>query len=94
MLKKLLGEFHTLILDARNQVIYDTLDAEYDYYINHDLQTAIRKLSAAIKGSDEAIRYYPYNALSEISRKIDAPELLKEAREKYPDQLEQKDDEE
>lgn len=94
MLKKLLNEFRALILDTRNQVIYDTLEAEYDYYINHDLQTAIRKLNAAIKESDEAIRYYPYIALSEISRKIDAPELLKEAREKYPDELEQKDDEE
>jgi len=94
MLKKLLNEFRALILDTRNQVIYDTLEAEYDYYINHDLQTAIRKLNAAIKESDEAIRYYPYIALSEISRKIDAPELLKDAREKYPDELEQKDDEE
>ena len=94
MLKKLLNEFRALILDARNQVIYDTLEAEYDYYINHDLQTAIRKLNVAIKESDEAIRYYPYVALSDISRKIDAPELIKEARERYPNDLEQKDDEE
>lgn len=94
MLKKLLSEFRALILDTRNQVIYDTLEAEYDYYINHDLQTAIRKLNVAIKQSDEAIRYYPYIALSDISRRIDAPELLKEAREKFPNELEQKDDEE
>ena len=94
MLKKLLTEFRALILDTRNQVIYDTLEAEYDYFINHDLQTAIKKLNVAIKESDEAIRYYPFIALSEISRRIDAPELLKEAREKYPYELEQKDEEE
>jgi len=70
--------------------IYLTMEGEFEFYINHDLQRAVNKLEIALKTSKN--KYYPYKSLKEIYVKQDMRTPLQKLNDKYPKDMENEDD--
>lgn len=70
--------------------IYKTMIGEFEFYVNHDLESAIRKLELALKTSKN--KYYPYRSLIEIYVKCDMRDGIKKLEEDYPQNIDNSDD--
>lgn len=92
LLTKLLEEYGSLINSKFSNIIYTTLQIEYDFYINHkqDFIIALRKL---IADSPEEYKHYPYQALKEMTTSIKAEQTISDLPEKYGEALNDSDSE-
>lgn len=86
LLLSLLDEYKSLSLDKRNEVIYDTLKIEYDFYI-HKNRNVITRLRDTIHTAPKNIRYYPYLVLQDIARKMNAEKSINDLPSIYGDDL-------
>lgn len=94
ILSVMLSEYESLALDSKNKIIYKTLQAEFEFYINNDFAKSVGMLRSIIEEANSKIKYYPYRSLEEITLKRDAKSITSEFKKKYNDVLNVIDEEE
>ena len=92
LLKRLLDEFKSLSMDAHNEIMFQTMSLEYDYYIKHD-KSVLSKLKETVEHSSKDIRYYPYIALKKIAENMHATRAIDDLAGKFEGDLIEKDEE-
>lgn len=90
LLKRLLDEYKQLIVDSVTSTIYKTLCLEYDFYVLHD-QTVLTKLREIVSTSGKNIRYYPYQALKDIAKRLNALRTIDDLPDLYRHDLKERD---
>nr|DAQ41609.1 MAG TPA: TIR domain [Caudoviricetes sp.] len=74
ILQRLMSEMHKSF-DSHREIIYDTMQAEYTYYVNGKFIDAINMLRPIIVNNKDKFRNYPLRSLREICRKRDAMQI-------------------
>lgn len=73
-LTQLMKDMHNS-LDIHRDTIYETMKAEYTYYVDKDFSKSIELLKKAIDLGKDSYRNYPVKSLKEICKKNDATKI-------------------
>ncbi len=73
-LNRLMDEMHKSF-DIHRKIIYDTMQAEYSYFIKNQFTEAISKLRSIIENNFNRYRNYPLRSLREICQQQDAMQI-------------------
>lgn len=90
LLKQLLDEYRVLIVDSITDTIYKTLCLEYAYYGLHD-KDVLTKLRELVTVSPKNIRYYPYQVLRDVAKRMNALRTIDDLPQIYKQDLEDRD---
>ena len=77
--------------DSHREIIYNTMQAEYCFYVNGKFTEAITMLTQTITSNMDKYRNYPLRSLREMCRKRDAMQIYDDVLKKCKDFREESD---
>ena len=89
-LLRLMDEMHKSF-DSHREIIYNTMQAEYCFYVNGKFTEAITMLTQTITSNMDKYRNYPLRSLREMCRKRDAMQIYDDVLKKCKDFREESD---
>lgn len=90
LLKRLLEEYKQLSVDSVTDIIYKTMCMEYEFYALHDKNVLVQ-LRKLVAESSKNIRYYPYQVLADIAKRMNALRTIDDLPNIYKQDLEERD---
>ncbi len=90
LLKRLLDEYKQLVVDSITKVIYQTMCFEYEFYALHD-KDVLAKLRNLVANSSKNIRWYPYQVLVDIAKRMNALRAIDDLPDIYKNDLNERD---
>ena len=90
LLKRLLDEYKQLVVDSITNTIHQTMCLEYEFYALHD-KGVLTKLRRLVAISSKNIRFYPYQVLVDIAKRMNALRTIDDLSDIYKQDLEERD---